>query len=616
MGGRRSRIQSSDSLDHFAPRELSPLQTRPELNGSFGMVASTHWLASTSAMNVLERGGNAADAAVAAGFVMQIVEPHLCGPGGDLVALTWSGREQATSVICGQGVSPAAATAEHFAGLSLGLVPGSGPLAAVVPGAFDGWLSMLARWGTWELADVLAYAIHYAETGFPLLATTSAAIDAVRPLFLGHWPTSAAVWLDGTEAPAPKDWWRLPATGATYRRILAEATGTTREQRIQAARDAFYRGFVAEAIERFQATAWRDSSGEDHAGLLTGDDLAAWSASVEAPVSAPFADRYTVFKAGPWSQGPVLAQQVRLFDALGLWDHEVRSPDWVHLITEAAKLAFADREAWYGDPDHADVPLGRLLSADYARERAALVSELADLDLRPGHPDGRVPRLPHLTAAAGPEPAGELGEPTLGKLGTARGDTCHVDVVDRWGNLVSATPSGGWLQSSPVIPGLGFGLGTRAQMFYLDQGRPNSLRPGVRPRTTLTPSLVFRDGVPWMAMGTPGGDQQDQWQAAFLTDVVAQDRRGPNDLQAAIDAPLFHTTHFPASFYPRDSRRGELVMESRFPEAVREELTRRGHRVVVPGPWRLGRLTAVAKEGGRLKAAADPRSAQAYAVGR
>jgi gamma-glutamyltranspeptidase/glutathione hydrolase len=306
-----------------------------------------------------------------------------------------------------------------------------------------------------------------------------------------------------------------------------------------------------------------------------------------------------------------------LLEAVDLLERDVRSGDWVHLIVECAKLAFADREAWYGDPAATDVPLTALLSTEYAAERARSIGISASLELRPGLPEGRNPVL---AALPDPSPAdiayASIGDPTFERLGGTSGDTCHVDVVDRWGNLVSVTPSGGWLQSSPVIPELGFPLGTRAQMFYLQPGLPNSLRPQIRPRTTLTPTIALRDGEPWLAFGTPGGDQQDQWQAAFFVDVVQADRRGVLNLQAAIDAPMFHSTHFPSSFYPRDAHRGEVFVEDRLPEDVLDELDRRGHRIVRPGPWALGRLSVVAKEGTALRAAANPRGAQGYAAGR
>jgi gamma-glutamyltranspeptidase/glutathione hydrolase len=299
-----------------------------------------------------------------------------------------------------------------------------------------------------------------------------------------------------------------------------------------------------------------------------------------------------------------------------VWDHEVRSPEWVHLITESAKLAFADREAWYGDPRASDVPLAALLSRDYAAQRSQLLSDQASFEVRPGAPAGRSPRL-----AATPDGVigtrdGASGEPTVGRLGATRGDTCHVDVVDRWGNMVSATPSGGWLQSSPVIAELGFPLGTRAQMFDLQAGLPNSLRAGMRPRTTLSPSLAMRDGEPWLAFGTPGGDQQDQWQTALLLTLVQSDLRHQVDLQAGIDAPTFHTGHVRSSFYPREIELGRLFVESRLEPETIGDLRARGHDVEVVDPWQLGRLTVVARSEGWLSAGADPRGGQCYAVGR
>ena len=386
------------------------MTTRPELTGSFGMIASTHWLASAAGMSVLERGGNAFDAAVAAGFVLQVVEPHLNGPGGDLPAIVWSAADGRAHVVCGQGVAPATATIERFDELGLSLIPGSGLLAAVVPGAFGAWTTMLERWGTWELPDVLAYALHYAETGFPILPSVSRTIGAVAELFTSHWAPSAQTWLVGSAAPAPGTVWRSPDVAATYRRVLADAMGTTREQRIAAAREAWYTGFVADEIDKFCQTPWRDTSGREHAGLLAGDDLASWQVGIEEPVGVDYAGRYEVLKTGLWGQGPVFGQQLRLLETLDLQGESPRSAQWIHLITEAAKLAFADREAWFGD-DPA-VPLTALHSREYASERAALVGAQASLELRPGSPEGRAPRLATLPEVVGG--AAGVGEPTLG----------------------------------------------------------------------------------------------------------------------------------------------------------------------------------------------------------
>ena len=589
--------------------------TRPELTGDVGMVASTHWLASTCGMAVLERGGNAVDAAVTAGFVLQIVEPHLNGPGGDVPILV-SGPHGPVQVYCGQGPSPAAASIKHFRGLGLDLVPGTGLLAAVVPGAFGAWMLLLEERGSWRLRDVLEPAIGYAEGGHPLLPGAASTIRAVEQLFRDDWPTSAATYLTSSGAPAEGSRFRNPVLASTYRRIIAEAeaTSTGREAQISAARDVFYRGFVAEAMTTFASSQEvKDSSGRRHRGLLTGDDLARWEPAVEDSVSVDYAG-LTIHKTGPWGQGPVLLQQLQLLSGFDLAAMPLLSAEWVHTIVECSKLAFADREAWYGDPDVVHVPIEDLLSPGYADDRRQLVTDTASLELRPGAPGGRAPRLPDLPSSPGSVLAAGSGEPTVSADGRTRGDTCHLDVVDRDGTMVSATPSGGWLQSSPVIPELGFCLGSRAQMFWLQPGLPASLAGGKRPRTTLSPSLATRDGVPYLGFGTPGGDQQDQWP---LFALLAKLHKGLG-LQASLDAATFHSDHFPSSFYPRQSYPGRLVVEERLGVDVIGELVERGHDVDVVPDWTGGRCCAVSRDPqtGFLSAAADPRGMQCYAVGR
>ncbi|PRY45942.1 gamma-glutamyltransferase family protein [Umezawaea tangerina] len=593
--------------------------TRPELVGTHGMVASTHWLASSAGMAVLEAGGNAFDAAVAAGFVLQVVEPHLNGPGGEVPVVFSAVGESAPRVLCGQGVAPAGATTEHYTGLGLDLVPGSGLLAATVPGAWDGWLTLLRDYGTKSLREVLDYAIGYARDGFPLLERVSGTISTVADLFRDHWTTSAAQWMPGGRVPEPGTRFRNPKLADTWEWLLAagEAAGGDREAQIEAARRAWSQGFVAAQVDEFCRGEFRDDSGRDHAGVLTGADMAGWEATYEDAVTADFGD-WTVAKCGAWSQGPVLLQQLRLLegfaDRLSYVDGKPTAQT-IHLAVECAKLAFADREAWYGDTG--DVPLDVLLSREYADLRRKLVDENASLELRPGSPGSARPVLAeHIRRgpSALADLSGAVGEPTVGPTGTTKGDTVHVDVVDRWGNLVSATPSGGWLQSSPTIPSLGFCLGSRAQMFWLDKGLPNSLAPGKRPRTTLSPSLALRDGLPAMAFGTPGGDQQDQWQLGFWLAHTA----GGLNLQQSIDAPLWHTNAFPSSFYPRAWTPGEVVVESRVGAEAIADLRERGHSVVDAGEWTLGRMSAVARDSrdGLLRAAANPRGAQGYAVGR
>ncbi|MFF9395378.1 gamma-glutamyltransferase family protein [Streptomyces griseoluteus] len=603
--------------------------TRPTLQGTFGMVSSTHWLASQSAMAVLEDGGNAFDAAVAGAFVLHVVEPHLNGPAGEVPILLAPVGGQ-VQVLCGQGVAPAGATVAHHRGLGLDLVPGTGPLAAAVPGAFDAWLLLLRDHGTKPLDEVLKYAIGYAEHGHPPVENVTATVESVRELFETEWTSSAEVYLPGGRAPRPGELLRNPALAATWQRLLADTAGAGgREARIDAARAVWRTGFIAEALLRQSRRPTLDSSGARNTGTLSESDLADWTAAYEAPATYDW-NGWTLCKAGPWSQGPALLQQLALLPA----DlPQYGGTDYVHLLIEGCKLAMADREAWYGDAD--EVPLTELLSAEYNTGRRHLIGTDASWELRPGSPGGRAPRLPKLAHARVPDGAVGVGEPTVATAavgeptvvaeprvstdGTTRGDTCHLDVVDRWGNMIAATPSGGWLQSNPVVPELGFPLGTRLQMTWLEEGLPNTLTPGRRPRTTLSPSLALRDGVPVLAFGTPGGDQQDQWQTHFfLAAALGAPVRGGLDLQGAIDAPNWHNDGFPSSFYPRGRRAGSVTVESRMPAEVVAGLRRRGHDVTVGPAWSEGRLCAVARDPatGVLSAAANPRGMQGYAVGR
>ena len=514
-----------------------------------------------------------------------------------------------------QGVAPQAATTTRFAELGLDLVPGTGLLPAVVPGAFGAWTVLLERWGTWRLRDVLEPAITLAANGHPLLARVSEAIISVAGLFTEHWPTSAATWLTNGGAPAAGSRFRNAVLAHTYQRILdeAEARSSAREGQLAAARDVWYRGFVAEAIGTFCAeNELMDTSGHPHRGLLTADDLAAWQPSVEQPQTFDYG-RYTVCKTGPWGQGPVFLQQLALLAQTDLNRMEPLSADWVHTIVEAGKLAFADREAFYGDPKFTDVPVADLLDPAYNAHRAALIGDQASLEQRPGRPGGRTPVMPtRWSTPNGEQPAvAGVGEPTVAS-GNVRGDTCHLDVVDSDGMMIAATPSGGWLQSSPTIPELGFCLSMRGQMFWLEDGLPNSIRPGARPRTTLSPSMALRDGEPYLAFGTPGGDMQDQWTLHFFLNVV----HGGMNLQQALDAPEFHSLHMASSFYPRTAEPGRVLAEETLGADVLAELRRRGHDVGVGEAWTLGRTSAVARDDGWLKAGANARGGQGYAAGR
>ncbi|REC97362.1 gamma-glutamyltranspeptidase/glutathione hydrolase [Microbacterium sp. AG157] len=581
--------------------------TRPTLRGTFGMSASTHWTATATAQAVLERGGNAFDAACAAGFVLHVVEPHLNGPGGDLVALVRPAGASEPSVLMGQGPAPAAATLEHFHGRGLDLVPGAGGLAATVPGGVDAWLLLLRDHGTWELGDVLAFATRYARDGHPLVAGAAATIGRVADLFRAHWSSSKDRWMPTGEPPAPDTVVRNPAWADVLDSLTAAGTGAIdRESRIDAAREHWMTEVLPRAAT-FLREPHRHADGRDHPGILDAEDLASWRATFEPAVSVSFRG-WDVFKAGAWSQGPALLQTLRLIEDAD--DVDPGSADGAHLLLEAQKLAYADRDAWFGDTDDA-VSVEALLTDEYIAARRALLGADASLDLRPGSPDGREPVLPALRTTHAVA-SGSTGEPTVDRSGQTRGDTCHLDVIDRWGNAISATPSGGWLQSSPTIPELGFCLGTRLQMVWLEPGHPASLVPGRRPRTTLTPTLLTR-GDEVIAIGSPGGDQQDQWQLPVLVRMLV----GGYSPQQAIDAPTLHTTALVDSFWPRTWSPAGAVVEDRLGDDLIAELERRGHRVRRAGDWALGRVSAVGRDAeGLLWAAANPRGAQGYAAGR
>ncbi len=618
----------------------STFTTRPEIAGTFGVVSSTHWIASQVGMSILEKGGNAFDAAVAAGLTLQVVEPHMNGLGGDavLIACEADGKPK---VICGQGVAPAKATIAHYRAQGIETIPGTGLLAAVVPGAFDAWMTLLRDHGTMTLAEVMSPAIGYAKDGYPLLPGVCGAVQSVSEIFKTEWKSSAATWMPGGNVPTAGTLFANPKLADTLQRLLAEgaSAGPDREAQIEKARDAYYKGFVAEAIDRFcRENEVMDVSGKRHKGVLSADDMAAWRAPVEAPATYDYRG-ITVCKAGPWSQGPVLLQVLALLQGYDVPSMDTTGPEFIHLLIEATKIAYADREAWYADPDFADVPLKTMLSDKYNTERRKLIGDTANFDLRPGTPDGRNPALPKFNVAGVKKMIpgmGGFGEPARvesdalateryrdggasamarnarAARGPAEGDTCHLDVIDRWGNTVACTPSGGWLQSSPTVPDLGFCLGTRGQMFWLQEGLPSSLTPKMRPRTTLTPSMAMKDGKPWMAFGSPGGDNQDQWIAQFFLRHVDHKL----NMQAAMDAPMLQTDHWPNSFFPREARPGKVQLESRFPKETVEALKAKGHDIEIGGEWSLGRNAAAKREGKLMKAAATPRLQQAYAVGR
>jgi gamma-glutamyltranspeptidase/glutathione hydrolase len=571
--------------------------------GTHGVVAAGHYLAAQIGLEVLGRRGNAIDAGVASAFALTLVKPHESGLGGECPILVCEPARSGGPnpfVISGQGGAPRRATITAVRELGLSAMPGTGPLAATVPSTFGSLVTALIVSGHLGLRETLGPSVEVARDGYPLYPALREVVVRHEDRLRHAWPTSAEIYLDDRGVPPIGTLVRHEGWARTMSAILDVEARHRRRGRVaalEACLDTFYRGPVAESIAAFVAGSpcVEIDSGRVLPGLLDSDDLAAHRPQVEQPVAFPFRG-LEVFKCPPWSQGPVFLQQLALLEGFDLASMGHNTPAYIHTVVEAAKLAFADREAFYGDPGFVNVPLEDLLSPDYNRERRALIDpKRASAVLRSG---------------LGARP---LAHATM-RPGSDHGDTTHVDVIDAQGNMFSATPSGGWLQSSPVVPALGFPLGTRGQQFSLEPGHPNALAPGKRPRTTLSPSLVLRDGAPWMVFGTEGGDNQDQWTLQFLLNIVEFGM----DLQAAADAPLFHTTHFPSSFFPHDASPLGLVVEGRISDETRKALTRLGHEITVAGDWSSGQVTGVrySAESGLIEGAASPRSLAAYAVGR
>jgi len=607
--------QSRERADWSMRTTTGPAGGRPLIMSGRGVVASGHYLATEIGVDILRRGGNAMDAAAAVGIALTVLQPHQCGIGGEVPMLVYAAAERGVASVSGHGVAPRAATLKHFQELGVQIIPGDGFLPALVPPAVASWIELLRRFGALRLADVLMPSIALAEEGFPMYDSLQGAIAGMRERFAGEWPSSAAVFLSDGEPPAVGTLWRQTQWAATFRQLIqAEGRFADREAGLRAAHGAFYRGAIAESIVEFLRTPVRDATGRAHAGLLTLEDFAAFAPRVEAPVSTTYRG-IAVHKCGPWTQGPVLLQSLALLEGYDL--RAMAQADYIHTVVECIKLAFADREYYYGDPAFVQVPFDRLLSREYNEERRRLVDpERASLELRPG---GTAPLraesirdvnvafvLPRVRSTHPP------GGVCTGASDASPGDTTKLEVIDAAGNMVSATPSGGWLQSSPIIAGLGFPLGTRGQMFSLVPGHPNCLAPGKRPRTTLTPSLATRDGAPYLSFGSPGGDMQDQWALLFFLNVVEFGL----SLQEAVEAPTFWTPHAPSSFYPRQAEPGVLCTESRIPAEVRDDLAARGHVIRTADPWAGGNTLAASidTETGVRCAAASPRYEAAYAA--
>jgi gamma-glutamyltranspeptidase/glutathione hydrolase len=554
----------------------------PLVMGREAMISTEHYLSASAGARIFARGGNAIDAAVAATLVEGVVNPHMHTIGGEAPMLIYVADERRVVSINGNMTAPARATIELYRAKGLKLVPGEGLLAAGVPAAFDALATALQRFGTMTLAAVVEPALRLCEDGMPMHPGLSghgetpedlsgligmASIIANQHKFRERWPTSAAVYLPGGEVPKPGEIIKNPALANFYRRLLdaeSAAHNCGREAAIDAARDRFYRGDIAREI-----VAWSDA----HGGVLGARDLANFTTRLEDAVTVDYRG-ITVHKCQTWSQGPVFLQQLRLLEGYDLRAMGHNSADYIHTLVEAAKLAFADREAYYGDPEFTRVPLDGLLAPRYADLRRGLIDPAhASRDVRPGDPVAMRALLDPPGAA--PRSWGP--------------GTIHVTAADGRGNMVACTASGGWIPSSPVVESLGFPLGTRLQTFFLDEHHANALKPGKRPRTTLTPSLATRQGAPFLSFGTPGGDQQDQWTLQFFLNLIEFGM----DLQEAIEAPRFSTAHFPSSFHPHAARPGVLRVENRVAEATRAALAARGHEVETRPAWCEGHVLGI-----------------------
>lgn len=592
--------------------------TRPVVMSARGVVTSGHYLVSSAGLQTLMQGGNAVDAAAAMGICETLLEPQSCGIGGEVPTLIYSAKQRKTFAISGMGWSPQAFTADWCRQNGIDLIPGDGYLPACVPAVVDTWATALAQFGTMSFAQILQPTIDLAENGFPLYDSLRRRLDADRHKFAELYPTTGEIYYRNGRVPRVGELVRNPDFAAMLRSLAdaeKRAQGKSRIAGIEAARDAFYKGEVAEKIVRFITdNPVEDASGIAHKGLLSYEDFAEWHAQIEQPVSINY-EGLDVHKCSTWTQGPLFLQQLAILQTLDLPSLGHNTADYLHAWIESAKLAFADREAYYGDPEFDDVPLDTLLSAEYAQARAAQIGAAASRELRPGDLGGGVPPYTQTTVAEDNRNALGIDAREVRDLGIGHahiGDTTHLDAMDAEGNLVAATPSGGWLGTSPVIKGLGFPLGTRGQMFYLNPARPNALQPRKRPRATLTPTLVTRDGEPHMAFGTPGGDSQEQWTSQFFLNCV---HFGMN-LQAALDAPTLHSVHFPSSFYPREAFPARVVAESRIGALALDELRRRGHDIERVSGWSNGKVMAIRRDAstGVMSAAASAKNTIGYAM--
>ncbi len=579
--------------------------TRPYVMGTRGVVVSGHHKASDAGLDMLKAGGNAVDAGVATVFAQAVTEFDRFGLGGEVPILIYSAEADRVVAINGQGQAPRKATIEWFRSNGIEAIPGDCFLSAPVPAVVGSLILALEEFGTMTLRQVLAPAIRLADEGFAVFPSYRDNLRGVADRMRSEWPSSAAVFLPGGRLPDVGQVLVQKDLARTLRRLVAAeeaASGQGRAAGLRAAHDLFYKGEIAAEIVKFQKSfRCTDANDFTSTGLFEIDDFAAFRPLVEDAVHTSYRG-IDVYKVGFWSQGPVLLQSLNILEGFDVGSLGHNTADYLHLLAEAMKLAFADREWYYADPEFVGVPARGLLSKEYAAERREWI-DLASpsLKLRPGNPyPFHQENIAHAPVPDSvpfrPDPPGTTG----------------TRVADASGNVFSATPSGGWFTASPILPDLGFVLGTRCQSFFLDEDRANSLQPGKRPRTTLTPTLALKDGKPFMAWGTPGGDAQDQVNLQFLLNVVEFGM----DVQVALDAPLMQILDFPPSFFPREIHPGAMRLESRMPVETVRRLEEMGHRVLPAGDWSIGDATAVMIDGERgvLYGAAGPRRDKSYAL--
>jgi len=553
---------------------------------------------------MLATGGNIIDAAVTASFVLQVVEPHLNGPGGELVALLAVKDSVDPICVSGVGAAPKHATIDHFRNLGCEVVPGSGTLSAPVPGQFDALCILLRDHGTKTLTEVLAPAVRLAGKGFPVTASLHQALASAFAGPFTHWEETRRYWFPQGVVPKTGEIIKNSSLHDTYK-VLSNlsAAYSSRTRGIQAAREYWYQGPIAKEIaSHVKELHWQPSLGM-LPGVLTFDDLATYSTTLESPVSFTLGDK-ALYKPGPWTQGPVLLETFGILSEMSLLDAPPDDPEAIHFMVETIRLAMADRDAYLGDGSQA-VP--ELLSPSYLNQRGKLLTAKASTDVVAGNLANFQSWQPPTNSILQPVSQAPWAPERIG-----RGDTCQVSIIDHKGQAVSITASGGWLQSSPVISTLGFALSTRLQQTWLDPRSPSALTPGKRPRVTLTPTLVMENSDVLYSLGTPGGDGQDQWQIHALRRLLT----GNKTPDQAVSLFNLQAISFPNSFWPREHVPQGLLIEADAPESLQRDLSRRGHRVFSVPANSLGRLSIVHKDSttGRLTSAVSPRSGYGQAM--